>query len=38
MSLLEILSLAALIGGAGFFLAGTVGLLRFPDGTRACTH
>lgn len=31
MTLLELLSLAALIAGGGFFFAGTVGLLRFPD-------
>jgi multicomponent Na+:H+ antiporter subunit G len=28
---LEIMSGALLLAGAGFFLAGTVGLLRFPD-------
>ncbi len=31
MSLADGLSLALLLGGAVFFLAGTVGLLRFPD-------
>lgn len=32
MSLLvDLLSIAAVSGGAFFFLAGTVGLLRFPD-------
>jgi multicomponent Na+:H+ antiporter subunit G len=31
MSLLDILSLLAIAAGAFFFLAGTVGLLRFPD-------
>jgi len=31
MSLAEWVSAALLIGGCGFFLAGTVGLLRFPD-------
>jgi len=31
MSLTEILTSALLITGAAFFLAGTVGLLRFPD-------
>jgi multicomponent Na+:H+ antiporter subunit G len=29
--LLDILSIAAIAAGAFFFLAGTVGLLRFPD-------
>ncbi len=28
---LDLLALALLLGGAVFFLAGTVGLLRFPD-------
>lgn len=28
---LDILSVAAIAGGAFFFMAGTVGLLRFPD-------
>jgi multicomponent Na+:H+ antiporter subunit G len=28
---LDILSIAAIAGGAFFFMAGTVGLLRFPD-------
>jgi multicomponent Na+:H+ antiporter subunit G len=28
---LDILTIAAVSGGAFFFLAGTVGLLRFPD-------
>jgi multicomponent Na+:H+ antiporter subunit G len=27
----DVLSIALLIAGAGFFFAGTVGLLRFPD-------
>ncbi|MEW6589966.1 MAG: monovalent cation/H(+) antiporter subunit G [Pseudomonadota bacterium] len=31
MSLADVASLALLLAGAGFFLAGTVGLLRFPD-------
>jgi multicomponent Na+:H+ antiporter subunit G len=31
MSLVDILSLLAIAAGAFFFLAGTVGLLRFPD-------
>lgn len=31
MSPLELVSAACLAGGAAFFLAGTVGLLRFPD-------
>jgi multicomponent Na+:H+ antiporter subunit G len=31
MSIIDMLSLAALLLGAFFFLAGTVGLLRFPD-------
>lgn len=31
MALLNVLSIALLINGAFFFLAGTVGLLRFPD-------
>ena len=31
MSIAELLSAACLIAGAAFFLAGTVGLLRFPD-------
>jgi multicomponent Na+:H+ antiporter subunit G len=30
-ALLDILSVVAIAGGAFFFLAGTVGLLRFPD-------
>jgi multicomponent Na+:H+ antiporter subunit G len=30
-SVLDILSAVAITGGAFFFLAGTVGLLRFPD-------
>jgi len=30
-SLAEVLSVVLLLAGAGFFLAGTVGLLRFPD-------
>lgn len=31
MSAVDLLSAALLIGGAAFFVAGTVGLLRFPD-------
>ncbi len=31
MPLTELLTLFLLLAGAGFFLAGTVGLLRFPD-------
>jgi multicomponent Na+:H+ antiporter subunit G len=31
MDILELLSMALLVIGATFFLAGTVGLLRFPD-------
>lgn len=31
MLLLDILSLASIVAGCAFFLAGTVGLLRFPD-------
>ncbi len=31
MPLLDILTIVLLIAGAFFFLAGTVGLLRFPD-------
>jgi len=31
MQLTEFLTLLLLLAGAGFFLAGTVGLLRFPD-------
>lgn len=31
MGITEALSVVLLIAGAGFFLAGTVGLLRFPD-------
>lgn len=31
MTLSDYLSAALLIAGAGFFLAGTLGLLRFPD-------
>lgn len=29
--MIDYLTLMLLIGGGGFFLAGTVGLLRFPD-------
>jgi multicomponent Na+:H+ antiporter subunit G len=29
--LLDIFSIAAIVGGGFFYLAGTVGLLRFPD-------
>ncbi|HMN76384.1 MAG TPA: monovalent cation/H(+) antiporter subunit G [Burkholderiaceae bacterium] len=29
--LLDLFSIAAIVAGAFFFLAGTVGLLRFPD-------
>jgi multicomponent Na+:H+ antiporter subunit G len=31
MSLLDLLAMVLLVAGAFFFLAGTVGLLRFPD-------
>lgn len=31
MGLLELLSALLLLVGAGFYLAGTIGLLRFPD-------
>ncbi len=31
MLLLEVVALSLLAIGAGFFLAGTVGLIRFPD-------
>lgn len=31
MKPIDIVSLAAFLAGAGFFLSGTVGLLRFPD-------
>ena len=31
MALVEYVSAALLMGGCGFILAGTVGLLRFPD-------
>ncbi len=31
MSPIELLAAACMIAGAGFFLAGTIGLLRFPD-------
>ena len=31
MSALEIIALALMVPGAGFFVAGTVGMLRFPD-------
>lgn len=31
MSALDVISAILLLGGAFFFLAGTVGLLRFPD-------
>lgn len=31
MSVIELMSNACLIAGAVFFLAGTIGLLRFPD-------
>lgn len=31
MGIPELLSAACLIAGAAFFLAGTIGLLRFPD-------
>jgi multicomponent Na+:H+ antiporter subunit G len=30
-AIVEAASVLLLLGGAGFFLAGTVGLLRFPD-------
>ncbi|UHD14388.1 monovalent cation/H(+) antiporter subunit G [Thiocapsa bogorovii] len=31
MSILDVVSTGLLVLGGGFFLAGTVGLLRFPD-------
>ena len=31
MSIVDLASVVAIVGGAFFFLAGTVGLLRFPD-------
>ncbi len=31
MNVTDLSSLAALVGGALFFFAGTIGLLRFPD-------
>jgi multicomponent Na+:H+ antiporter subunit G len=31
MTLTDLLSALLLLGGAGFFFAGTVGMLRFPD-------
>ncbi len=31
MNLLDLFSIAAVVAGAFFYLAGTVGLLRFPD-------
>lgn len=31
MSAVDLLSTVLLLGGCGFFFAGTVGLLRFPD-------
>jgi multicomponent Na+:H+ antiporter subunit G len=31
MSMIDLISIASLVLGAFFFLAGTVGLLRFPD-------
>ena len=31
MSLMDLFSIAAIGAGVSFFLAGTVGLLRFPD-------
>jgi multicomponent Na+:H+ antiporter subunit G len=31
MSLTDLLSILLLVGGAAFFFAGTVGMLRFPD-------
>lgn len=31
MSVIDIITAILLIAGAGFFLVGTVGLLRFPD-------
>ena len=31
MQVTEILTVLLMLAGAGFFLAGTVGLLRFPD-------
>lgn len=31
MNLIDLLSLLLVVAGGGFFLAGTLGLLRFPD-------
>lgn len=31
MSVTEIITVLLIVGGAGFFFAGTTGLLRFPD-------
>jgi len=31
MSLIDLLSTVLVLGGAAFFFAGTVGMLRFPD-------
>jgi multicomponent Na+:H+ antiporter subunit G len=31
MSPIDLLSMVLILGGAAFFLAGTVGVLRFPD-------
>jgi multicomponent Na+:H+ antiporter subunit G len=31
MSLRDVLTIVLLLAGSGFFLAGTVGMLRFPD-------
>ncbi len=31
MSLINVASIVLIVAGAGFFLAGTVGMLRFPD-------
>jgi multicomponent Na+:H+ antiporter subunit G len=31
MSLIDLLSILLLVGGAALFFAGTVGMLRFPD-------
>ena len=34
--LLDLFTIVAVVAGAFFFLAGTVGLLRFPDASRGC--
>ena len=38
MQVTELLTLLLLLAGAGFFLAGTVGLLRFPDVYTPCSQ